>query len=92
MIKFDEFGPEKIFEVYNPRANMHGFVVIDNLNLGVSKGGIRMTPTVSIEEVSKLARTMTWKNAMADIPFGGAKAGIIADDRQISKEKKKELI
>src|SRR3989344_8944995 len=92
MIKFDEFGPEKIFEVYNPRANMHGFVVIDNLNLGVSKGGIRMTPTVSIEEVSKLARTMTWKNALADIPFGGAKSGIIADDKQISQEKKDELI
>ena len=92
MFEFDDLGPEKVLQVYNPKVGMHGYVVLDNLALGVGKGGIRMTPTVSIEEVSKLARTMTWKNAMADIPFGGAKAGIIADDRQISKEKKKELI
>jgi len=92
MVQFDEFGPEKIFEVYNPKGGMHGFVVLDNLNLGPGKGGIRMTPTVTIDEVTKLARTMTWKNALADLPFGGAKAGIIADDRAISKQKKKEII
>src|SRR3989344_2055387 len=92
MVQYDEFGPEKIFEVYNPRVNMHGIVVIDNLSLGVSKGGIRMTPTVTVDEVANLARTMTWKNALADLPFGGAKAAIIADDKLISKEKKKELI
>ena len=91
-IIFDEFGPEKIFEVYNPRVNMHGILVLDNLSLGVGKGGIRMTPTVSVDEVAKLARTMTWKNSLCDLPFGGAKAAIIADDRLISKEKKKELI
>ncbi len=66
MVEFDEFGPEKIFEVYNPKVGMHGFVVIDSLALGVSKGGIRMTSTVTIDEVAKLARTMTWKNALAD--------------------------
>ena len=92
MVQFDEFGPEKVFEVYNAKAGMHGFIIIDNTALGPGKGGIRMTPSVSIEEVAKLARTMTWKNALADLPFGGAKAGIIADDRLISKEKKKELI
>ena len=89
MVTFDNFGPEKIVEVYNPKVGMHGFVVIDNTALGPGKGGIRMTPTVSITEVSRLARAMTWKNAMAELPFGGAKAGIVADDRQISKEKKK---
>ena len=92
MVEFDEFGPEKIFEVYNPKVGMHGFVVLHNLSLGVGKGGIRMTPSVSIDEVAKLARTMTWKNALADLPFGGAKAGIIADDRTITKQKKKEII
>ena len=92
MVNFDEFGPEKIFEVYNPRVNMHGYVVIDSLALGVGKGGIRMTPTVSVDEVAKLARTMTWKNSLSELPFGGAKAAIVADDRLISKEKKKELI
>jgi glutamate dehydrogenase (NAD(P)+) len=75
---FDEFGPEKILEVYNPRVGMRGFVVIDSSALGPGKGGIRMTPTVSKEEVFRLARTMTWKNALAGLPFGGAKSGIIA--------------
>ncbi len=92
MVTFDEFGPEKIFEVYNPKVGMHGFIVIDNSSLGPGKGGIRLTPTVSLDEVAKLARTMTWKNSLADLPFGGAKAGIIADDRAITKEKKKEII
>ena len=92
MVNFDEFGPEKIFEVWDPKTGMHGFLVIDNTGLGVGKGGIRMTSTVSIEEVSRLARAMTWKNALAGLPFGGAKAGIIADDRKISKEQKKAIV
>ncbi len=92
MVSFDEFGPEKILEVWDPKTGMHGFVVIDNTARGRGKGGIRMTPSVSVEEVSRLARAMTWKNALAGLPFGGAKAGIIADDRQITKEKKKEII
>ncbi|MDO8537547.1 MAG: Glu/Leu/Phe/Val dehydrogenase [archaeon] len=92
MIEYDDFGPEKVFEVYHPRLGMKGFVVIDNTALGPGKGGIRMTPTVSVEEVYKLARSMTWKTALAELPFGGAKAGIIADPRQISLEKKYELM
>lgn len=92
MIDFDEFGPEKILEVYNPKIGMKGYLILDNLSLGPGKGGIRMTPTVNKEEVFNLARTMTWKCALADLPFGGAKSGIVADDKQISKEKKDELI
>ncbi len=92
MIAFDEFGPEKILEVYDNKAGMHGFVVLDNLSRGIGKGGIRMTPSVTVEEVAKLARAMTWKNAVADLPFGGAKAGIIADDRKISKKEKMNII
>jgi glutamate dehydrogenase (NAD(P)+) len=92
MIEFDGFGPEKVLEVYNPRVGMRGFVVVDNTALGVGKGGIRMTPNVTKNEVFLLARTMTWKNALADIPFGGAKAGIVADDKQISREKKHEIV
>ena len=92
MVEFDEFGPEKVLEVYNSKSGMHGFLVLDNLNRGTGKGGIRMTPTVTIEEVAALARIMTWKTAMANLPFGGAKAGIIADDRQISPQKKDEII
>jgi len=89
MVVYDEFGPEKIFQVYNPKIGLHGFVCLDNLSLGPGKGGIRLTPTVSIDEVSRLARAMTWKNSLADLPFGGAKAGIIADPREISLNKKK---
>ena len=91
-IEFDEFGPSKIIEVYNPKIGMRGFVVIDSTALGPGKGGIRMTPNVTPFEVFKLARAMTWKNALADLPFGGAKSGIIADDKKISEQKKKEIV
>lgn len=73
----DKFGPEYIIKVYDPHIGMEGFLVIDNTALGIGKGGIRMTPNVTEEEVWRLARTMTFKNALAEIPFGGAKAGII---------------
>lgn len=88
----DGFGPELIYEVYDNQTGLKGVLVIDNTARGPGKGGIRMTSTVNVEEVFRLARTMTWKNALADLPFGGAKAGIIADVKKISKDKKKELI
>ncbi|PCI20158.1 hypothetical protein COB64_02505 [Candidatus Wolfebacteria bacterium] len=72
-----KFGPEYIVEVYDPKINMRGFLVIDNTIMGPGKGGIRMTENVTKEEVGRLAQTMTWKNALIDIPFGGAKAGIV---------------
>lgn len=92
MVEFDEFGPEKVFEVYDPKVGMHGFVVIDNTARGPGKGGIRMTPTVTPLEVSRLARAMTFKCALADLPFGGAKSGIIANSKQISLEKKEQIV
>src|SRR3989344_8307715 len=73
----DKFGPEYVLRVYDPNIGMEGFLVIDNTILGPGKGGIRMTSTVTEEEVFRLARTMTWKNAIVGIPFGGAKAGIV---------------
>src|SRR5438445_1554755 len=88
----DDFGPEKIFEVYDSKTGMKGVLVIDNTWRGVSKGGIRMTPSVDVEEVFRLARTMTWKNAMADLPFGGAKSGIVADPRTITCGEKKAIV
>ena len=92
MVTFDKLGPEKILEVYDPKTKMHGFTVIDNTKRGPGKGGIRLTPTVTIEEVSRLARAMTFKNALADLPFGGAKSGIIADPKILTKEQKFEII
>jgi len=88
----DEWGPEKIIEVYDPETSMQGILVIDNTALGPGKGGIRMTPTVDVEEVFRLARTMTWKCALAELPFGGAKSGIIADPKKISRDEKMSLI
>jgi glutamate dehydrogenase (NAD(P)+) len=88
----DEWGPEKILQVYEPKTGMKGILVIDNTTLGPGKGGIRMTSTVTIQEVFRLARTMTWKCALAKIPFGGAKSGIIADPKQMSEEHKMEIV
>jgi glutamate dehydrogenase (NAD(P)+) len=92
MVDYDSFGPEKILEVYHPKSGMRGFVVIDSTALGPAKGGVRMTPTVSVEEVSRLARAMTWKNSLADLPFGGGKGGIIGNDKEMSKKEKKEFV
>ncbi|MDH5779164.1 MAG: Glu/Leu/Phe/Val dehydrogenase [Candidatus Bathyarchaeota archaeon] len=88
----DQWGPEKVLQVYDPQSKTQGILVIDNTALGPGKGGIRMTPTVSVEEVFRLARTMTWKCAMAELPFGGAKSGIIANPKKISKEEKLDLV
>ncbi len=82
----DQFGPEYVIQVSDPKIGLRGFLVIDNTARGPGKGGLRMTPNVTAEEVFRLARAMTWKNALADIPFGGAKSGIVWEDR--SKEKK----
>ncbi len=88
----DDWGPEKIVYIYEPRCGLRGIVVIDNTSIGPAIGGIRMTPTVNTQEVFRLARAMTWKNALAGIPHGGGKAGIIADPRTLTPEKKETLI
>ncbi len=87
----DELGPEKIIEVYDVETGMKGFVVIDNTALGPAKGGIRMTSSVDVKEVFRLARAMTLKTALADLPFGGGKSGIIYDENK-DKNKKEQFI
>ncbi|HLW45810.1 MAG TPA: Glu/Leu/Phe/Val dehydrogenase dimerization domain-containing protein, partial [Acidimicrobiales bacterium] len=82
----DEWGPEKIVLVSDTRTGMRGVLVIDNTARGMGKGGTRMSPTVSVPEVRRLARTMTWKWAGVDLSFGGAKAGILADPSDPNKE------
>lgn len=89
MIK-DEFGPELVIEVYDPKTKLEGFLVVDNTARGPGKGGIRMTSNVNKEEILRLARIMTWKTALADLPFGGAKSGIVFNGQ--SEEEKKALI
>ena len=67
-----------------------GYRVIHNRNRGPAKGGIRYHPGVDLEEVTALAAWMTWKCAVVDVPFGGAKGGIACDpssmtDAQLEK-------
>ena len=92
MKKEDEFGFERVFEVYDQKTGMQGVCVVHNTARGPGKGGIRMEPDVTTEEVMGLARAMTWKNAMADLPFGGAKSGIRADAKNLTTEKKEQLV
>jgi len=75
----DEIGPEKVLYVYDPKTKMKGIIVVDNVARGPAIGGIRMLPDVTTEEVFRLARAMTFKNAAADIRHGGGKGGIVAD-------------
>ena len=62
-----------------------GYRVQYNISLGPAKGGIRYHPDVSLDEVTALAAWMTWKCAVAQIPFGGGKGGIICDPTKMSR-------
>jgi glutamate dehydrogenase/leucine dehydrogenase len=81
-IAFDTLGPAKLLQIYDPETGLRGMVVVDNIALGTAIGGVRISPTVSLAEVARLARTMTMKSAIAGLNHGGGKAGIIADPKQ----------
>ena len=73
-VKMDD-GRIRVFE---------GIRVIHNEILGPSKGGIRYAPDVTLDEVKALAAWMTWKCAVVDVPFGGAKGGVVCNPREMS--------
>jgi glutamate dehydrogenase (NAD(P)+) len=68
-----------------------GYRVQYNITLGPAKGGIRFHPDVTLDEVSALAAWMTWKCAVAQLPFGGGKGGIICDPTKMSKRELEAL-
>ncbi len=68
-----------------------GYRVQYNITLGPAKGGIRYHPDVSLDEVTALAAWMTWKCAVAHIPFGGGKGGIICDPTKMSRRELEAL-
>lgn len=74
-VKMDD-GKTKIFK---------GYRVQYNDARGPFKGGIRYHPQVSLDEVKALAAWMTWKCSIADIPFGGAKGGVVCDPKRMSQ-------
>jgi glutamate dehydrogenase (NAD(P)+) len=68
-----------------------GYRVQYNITLGPAKGGIRYHPDVSLDEVTALAAWMTWKCAVAHIPFGGGKGGVVCDPTKMSKRELEAL-
>jgi len=61
-----------------------GFRVQHNIARGPAKGGLSYSPTMTIDDARALAMVMSWKSAVVDIPFGGAKGGVICDPRRLS--------
>lgn len=68
-----------------------GYRVQHNITRGPAKGGLRYHPDISLEEVKALAMWMTWKCAVVNIPFGGAKGGVIVDPKRLSKRELEKL-
>ncbi|HLJ86514.1 MAG TPA: Glu/Leu/Phe/Val dehydrogenase [Candidatus Angelobacter sp.] len=68
-----------------------GFRVQHSIARGPAKGGVRYSPDVTLDEVRALASWMTWKCAVVNIPFGGAKGGIIVDPKKLSQAELEKL-
>ena len=85
----DDLGPEKIVLIREPRLGLEAILVVDNTAAGPAIGGIRMAPDISVDEVFRLARAMTFKNAAAGLRHGGGKAGIVGDPTMPHAEKER---
>ncbi len=90
--------PKRVLEVSVParmddgRFRMFtGYRVQHNMARGPGKGGIRFHPDVTLDEVKALAMWMTWKCSLVNIPFGGAKGGVICDPKHMSTQELENL-
>lgn len=93
--EFEAQPPELEVTVRDPQAGVEGYVVVWNTRVSIGgplersgKGGTRITPTVTLDEIKMLARTMALKNSAAGLKFGGAKSGLRADPDEPGFEKK----
>ncbi|MHA1985506.1 MAG: Glu/Leu/Phe/Val dehydrogenase dimerization domain-containing protein [Promethearchaeota archaeon] len=90
----DKLGPHLVACIWDADSPLEigGYLVVDNLSMGKpSMGGIRMLPEILPSDIHNLARGMTLKNAAANLPYGGGKAGIVAE-RDLSPEDHDEVI
>ncbi|MES2729319.1 MAG: Glu/Leu/Phe/Val dehydrogenase dimerization domain-containing protein [Pseudomonadota bacterium] len=92
--RFQDLAPELELTLRDPEMGVEGYVVVWNTGISAGgplefsgKGGTRITPTLTLDEVKMLARTMALKNAAAGLPMGGAKSGLRADPNAPGFEK-----
>jgi glutamate dehydrogenase (NAD(P)+) len=93
-INCDRIGPRLVAFMWDEATTLEvgGFLVVDNLAMGSpSMGGIRMLPDITPADIHNLARGMTLKNAAANLPYGGGKAGILAES-DMSSDERTELV
>ncbi len=93
-IAADRLGPRLVVCMWDEESPLQvgGYLVVDNLAMGrPSMGGIRMLPDVTPKAIYNLARGMTLKNAAADLPYGGGKAGIVAPP-DVAPEEHAEIV
>ncbi len=93
-IEVDSLGPKVLACLWDDESDLEvgGYLVVDNLAMGrPSMGGIRMLPDLTPNTIHNLARGMTLKNAAANLPFGGGKAGIVADPH-VPLESHREIV
>jgi glutamate dehydrogenase (NAD(P)+) len=90
--------PKRILEVAIPvkldTGEYHvftGYRVHHNINRGPAKGGMRFHPDVTLDEMKAMAMWMTWKCALVNLPYGGAKGGVICDPRKMSLDELERL-
>jgi glutamate dehydrogenase (NAD(P)+) len=92
------FEPDRIIEVTMPVRLDDGYVhifrgyrVLHSTVRGPGKGGVRFHPDAGPDEVKALATWMSWKCALVDVPFGGAKGGVVCDSHQLSIGEKERI-